>query len=86
MKTIKEWIFLIDKSPDEGLCIQETDEVKYSKNVPKMTGKKIYTIWHDPYESGEAYIEDWNYFDESDSFDGAYKWCVDNYGKITEIE
>jgi len=85
MKT-KEWKFSIDKSTEEGLCIQEVDQVKYSKDGPKKTGKKIYTIWHDPYESDEAYIEDWDYLDERDSFDAAYKWCVNTYGKITEIE
>ena len=84
-----QWKFLIDKSPEEALLIIENDEYKYPKKNdfnPVKTGKKIFNVWHDPYESGEAYYEDWDHLDEFKSYDEAYEWCVNTYGKITEIE
>jgi len=42
-------------------------------------------VWIDNYEGGEAYIEDWEYLDEFETFNLAYQWIIDNYGELTEI-
>ena len=78
------WIYRLNKDENQAFNIQEH--------------KKIYTIWHDKYEGGYAYDSDWSLVDGGDefpnvpdscewnSYDEAYKWIVDNYGEVTEIE
>lgn len=81
------WIYRLNKDENQAFNIQEQDKM----------GKKIYTIWYDKYEGGYAYDSDWSYVDgdefpnvpdssEWKSYDEAYKWIVDNYGDVTEIE
>ena len=96
---MKMWRYKSEKNPEVGFTIQEQNEMKYSRKLSELvkTGKKVYTIWHDPYEGGTAYDTDWNDVNQDNypnvpdlgewkSFDEAYKWVVDNYGEITEIE
>lgn len=82
---MKIWNYQRKKHPEEGFGIQEENDQKYS-------------IWHDPHGGGYAYDIDWYLINDVDeypnipkdglwnSFDEAYKWIVDNYGKITEID
>lgn len=82
---MKMWIYKSVKNPEQGFTIQEET-------------KKVYSIWLDPYQGGYACDSDWYLIDDIDefpnlpetgewkSFDDAYKWIVDNYGEITEIE
>ena len=81
------WIYRLNKDENQAFNIQEQT----------TKGKKIYTIWHDKYEGGYAYDSDWSLVDgdefpnvpdsgEWTSYDEAYKWIVDNYGEVTEIE
>lgn len=92
------WIYRLNNNEEQAFCIQEQDETKYHRNgTSTKTGKKVYTIWHDQYEGGYAYDSDWNFVDgdgypnvpesgEWKSYDDAYKWIIDNYGNVTEIE
>ena len=72
---LKIKVYKLDKNPEQGFTIQEDNSTSYS-------------IWHDPYQGGYAYDPDWYKMDniECKSFDEAYKFIVDNYGSITEIE
>jgi hypothetical protein len=93
---MKIWKYKLTKNPNDyegdGFTIQE-------ENHGKKPNKKTYSIWHDPFEGGQAYDSDWTIVNEETfpnlnlpdlgewkSFDEAYKWIVDNFGEITEIE
>ena len=100
---MKKWIYKLDNysvnltKDEQGFCIQRHFKCKYKKNGKKIkTDKKIYIIFHDPYEGGEASDEDWICVDKEHYYnvpndnewysrEDAYKWIIDNYGDITEI-
>jgi hypothetical protein len=92
---MKAFRYRLKKDPDQGFCIQEYEEIKYKRNSQEKTGKNIFTIWHDPYEGGEANYEDWTSVDneypnvpkhcEWKSFNDAYQWIIDNYGEVKKI-
>ncbi len=78
------WTYQSVKNPEQGFTIQEHNNKKYS-------------IWIDEYEAGFAYDTDWRLIDESfnfinfpldgyfSSFDESYKWIVENYGEIIDM-
>jgi hypothetical protein len=73
----KIWTYQVKEDSKQGFLIQENNE----------SDKKNYTIWHDPYLGGYAYDSDWLLVGKKEhSFDKAYKWIVQNYGEIIEIE
>jgi len=94
---MKNWKYNLDKDSEQGFAIQEDELIKYKNNVESIkTGKINYIIWHDQYEGGEAYYDDWTLVDDMDvypnlpdhgweTFEDAYNWIVDNYGSITKI-
>lgn len=54
-------IYKVVNDPEKGFSINETEEINYSSN---KSGKKIYNIWYDSYEGGEAWEGDWDMVDE----------------------
>jgi len=99
---MKIWKYKLNKNSDDfngnGFLIQKENVFVYHKDGTKTKTNKVrYTIWHDPYEGGQAYDSDWSYVTNDDynnvpmnnewlSHDDAHKWIVDTYGDITEIE
>jgi len=97
MKIVKMCKYRLDKEPDKGFCIQEHNQIKYKKGISEKTGKKIYTIWYDPYEGGEASEGDWSSVENGEypnipkygewlNFNDAFNWIINNYGNITLID
>ncbi len=70
---MKIWIYKLVNNSEQGVSIQEN-------------GKKAYTVWHDPFEGGEAYVTDWDYVDEFKSFDEAMEYVNEAYGEVEEID
>ena len=62
------WVYKSVSIPDVGFIVQKESDG--------------FTIWIDNYESGEAYITDWEFLNKSKTFSQAYKWLLDNYGKV----
>ena len=75
------WIYQTKKSPEQGFCIQDHKNNKF-------------TVWCDSFEGGYAYDSDWEYCGEYSnypmgdfkSYEEAYKWVVDNYGEVVDID
>ena len=77
-------------NPDLGFSIQEEFEHKYDSktNQLKKTKNKIFTLWIDEFEGGEAYETDWTYVEDENefkSFDDAMNYILENYGEVEKL-
>lgn len=84
---MKITIYKSKVNPDMGFSIQEDFENKYDPQTKqlKRSKDKIFTLWIDEFEGGEAYESDWTYVEDENEFkshEEALKYIVDNYGEV----
>ena len=84
---MKITIYKSKVNPDLGFSIQEDFGNKYDPQTKqlKRTKDKIFTLWIDEFEGGEAYETDWTYVEDQNEFkshEEALQYVVDNYGEV----
>jgi hypothetical protein len=84
---MKITIYKSKTNPDLGFSIQEDFGNKYDPQTKqlKRTKDKIFTLWIDEFEGGEAYETDWTYVSEFKSHGEALQYVIDNYGEVEKI-
>lgn len=84
LRSMKITIYQSKVNPEMGFSISEDFENKYNPKTKSSntTTNKVYSVWVDRYEGGEAYESDWEYIDEFKSFEVALKHITDTYGEI----
>lgn len=80
--------FQLISNPEIGFAIEETNVKKYNKKTKSLekTGKKLFVLWIDKFEGGEAYLPDWDCVDEFKSESEAMDFIKKAYGEVKEIE
>lgn len=74
-------------NPELGFSIYENYDVKYKRDGTKVVLKnKIYSVWIDNYEGGEAYVTDWDFVEEFKSHKEAKDFIINKYGKIKKLK
>ena len=85
-KKMKTTLYKSLDNPDYGFSINESAELKYKKDgTEERTGNKIYSVWFDEYEGGEAYADDWEFEEEFKTFKEAKAYIEATYGKVKKI-
>jgi hypothetical protein len=84
---MKITIFQLKSNPEIGFSIQEDFENKWDSKLQESikTKNKIYQLFIDEYEGGEAYLTDWTHVDEFKSFDDAFNYILENYGEVEKM-
>ncbi len=74
-------------NPEMGFSINEDFDNKYDPTTKslKKTNSKVFSVWIDEFEGGEAYESDWDYVDDFKSFEEAMKYITDVYGEVEKL-
>ena len=84
---MKITIYKSKVNPDLGFSIHEDFENKWDAKLQKSisTKNKVYQLWMDEFEGGEAYETDWEHINEFKSFDDAMKYILENHGEVEKL-
>ena len=84
---MKNTIFRLKSNPDIGFSIQEDYGNKYNPLTKRLetTKNKVFQLWIDEYEGGEAYETDWTHIDEFKSFDETMSYIIKEYGEVEKL-